>query len=103
MVGRRSVAAVSGVRAGNADAVQEVLHGVAPAVAAACGDDATDMALVAARRGLQLDATVGADHMPHLALRFNFQRTCFKKCCIRIEHKKIYRNVSVCVPGRWEA
>jgi len=54
VIGRRSITAVSRVWAGDADAVHEVLHGVAPAVAL-CGD-AADMAH-AVPGGLQLVAS----------------------------------------------
>jgi len=68
VVGRCRVAAVSRVRAGDADAVHQALHGVAPAVAAARGG-AADMAQ-AVPGGLQLVSAGRAHHMPHLALRF---------------------------------
>ena len=67
MVGRRRVAAVSRVWAGDADAVHETLHGVAPAVTPTRGS-AADMA-VAVPGGLQLVATGRTHHMPHLALQ----------------------------------
>jgi hypothetical protein len=73
MVGRRSVRAVSGVRAGHADAVHEALHGVAPAVAVAARGDAADMAL-AVPGGLQLVA--GSRHAEHT--------TCPTSHCMRL-------------------